>query len=64
MKRIIAGGTGFIGQALIRRWQKDNIPIAVIGRDKSKIQRIFSDSVTAISWEDFDEKSSSLFSEA
>jgi len=54
MHRIIAGGTGFIGQALVAHWLAQDKKIAVIGRDKNKIKKIFNNTVTAISWEDSD----------
>ncbi len=57
MKRIIAGGTGFIGQALVKRWVSKNIPLIVLGRSKSKIKKIFGDQVEAISWDEFEKHS-------
>lgn len=34
--RVIAGGTGFIGQALIKKWLKKKVTIIVLGRSKKK----------------------------
>lgn len=50
MKRIIAGGTGFIGQQLVKRWLRENHEIAIIGRSHAKINKIFKDQVQAITW--------------
>lgn len=57
MKRIIAGATGFIGQHLVQRWLKANIDLIVIGRSYKKIQQTFGNSVTAVDWTEFQERS-------
>lgn len=51
MKIIVAGGTGFIGQALIKKHLAANHSCVVIGRSEAKINKIFDAKVTAITWE-------------
>ena len=58
--RIIAGGTGFIGTALTHHWQKAGHKIIVIGRDKSKIQKRFDDSVSTVNWDEFEKSGADL----
>ena len=53
MKRIIAGGSGFIGSALVKHWESDPIELIVVGRDLAKLQRQFGNTVTAMDWETF-----------
>jgi len=55
MKRIIAGGTGFIGKALAKRWLTQGHEVVIIGRSLNKIQKIFGTQVTAVSWDQFKE---------
>lgn len=54
MKIIIAGGTGFIGQALVHCWTSQGREIVIIGRSTEKIKKIFSDKVTAMAWKNLD----------
>lgn len=56
MHRIIAGGTGLIGQRLTEHWLKQNYTISIIGRSKSHIEKVFGNSVTALSWENLTEE--------
>lgn len=51
---LIAGGSGFIGQALIKRWQATQRSITVLGRDPQKIDKLFDSNVKTISWQQFD----------
>lgn len=53
MKILIAGGTGFIGQSLIKRFLAQNKQITVLGRNYSKIKRCFGDQVDPLDWDDF-----------
>lgn len=53
MRIVIAGGTGFVGQALVKHFLAKGYEIVVIGRDKNKIQETFGERVTAFPWEDF-----------
>lgn len=60
MKCLIAGGSGFIGSALIEFWLSQQHEISVLGRDKQKIVTQFSDRVRAISWDEFEKNSHAL----
>lgn len=60
MKIIIAGGTGFIGQALTQRWLAQEHQITVLGRDKAKVKALFADKVTAIDWQEFETQQTPL----
>ena len=53
MERLIAGGTGLIGQQLVHHWLKQKHIITVVGRDVKKIQQCFGNKVSAMSWENF-----------
>lgn len=53
MKRLIAGGTGLIGQHLVSHWLSQNIEITVLGRNQDKIQQCFGNTVTPMTWETF-----------
>lgn len=50
MGRIVAGGTGFIGRALVNHWLIAGHNVAVISRDPSKVKRLFGERVTAWHW--------------
>lgn len=56
MKVIIAGGTGFIGKAMVRRYLAAGHTVTVVGRRCEKIQRIFGDSVKAVDWQTLDKQ--------
>lgn len=56
VKILIAGGTGFIGQALVNKWLNQGKQITVLGRDLKKIKNIYGQRVNAISWEHFEKK--------
>lgn len=62
MQRIIAGGTGFIGQALAHDWLAAGIDVTIIGRDESKIKACFGDTVRALTWDDFKKNPTSFLS--
>jgi len=52
MKRIIAGGTGFIGRHLTEKWLTAGHEIVIIGRKREKIQHTFGDRVKAVTWQE------------
>ncbi len=60
MAGIVAGGTGFIGQYLIKRWLQQNKQITVVGRDKTKINRIFLGNVDSMTWAELREHGSEV----
>lgn len=49
MKVLITGGTGFIGQALIRSRQPHGVVFTCISRKPDKVKKLFGDSVRAVS---------------
>jgi uncharacterized protein (TIGR01777 family) len=51
MKIMIAGGTGFIGQALVKHFLQQQADITVVGRNIAKIDRLFANSVRSLSWQ-------------
>lgn len=53
MNVLIAGGTGFIGQALTKHYLFQSHGVTILGRDVKKIQRQYGHEVEAISWEGF-----------
>lgn len=59
MKRIIAGGTGFIGRHLIAHWQNDH-EIIIIGRDKNKINQAYP-KLQGISWDELEANYKEVF---
>lgn len=52
MKIIIAGGTGFIGQATVPYFLNKGYQCVVVSRSKNKVKKIFDDSVKAVTWEE------------
>lgn len=55
MRIIIAGGSGFIGQALVSHFVEKGHELIIIGRDKNRIKSIFANQLETIDWEDFDQ---------
>ncbi len=51
MHILIAGGTGFIGQALTKHFIQQKHQVSILGRSEAKIQQCFGDQVNALSWE-------------
>lgn len=64
MIRIIVGGTGFIGQALIKRWLAQQDDIVVISRSIEKVQTIFNNKVQAIRWQEWTTAGTAIAREA
>lgn len=64
MKRIIAGGTGFIGQHLIKQWLAAQHQIIVIGRSREKISRLFNNKVEAVEWRELTSRAPELLADA
>ena len=50
VKRIIAGATGFVGEALTRDWLSRGIHVIALGRSKEKINALFGHAVEGVSW--------------
>lgn len=50
MKIIIAGGTGFVGQFLVKHYLEQQHELTVIGRSRAKIQKVFGNQVQAQDW--------------
>lgn len=48
---LIAGGTGFIGQALTHYLASNQHTVIVLSRDPRKVQQIFGSKIESISWE-------------
>ncbi|MBS0351514.1 MAG: TIGR01777 family oxidoreductase [Proteobacteria bacterium] len=51
MNILIAGGTGFIGQALVSHFLAGGHHVIVVSRDSQKVIQIFSDTVKFMAWE-------------
>jgi len=51
MRAIIAGGTGFIGRALVDELRGSDWEIVVLSRSPSKVAEIFGPDVTGMTWE-------------
>ena len=64
MKYIIAGGTGFIGQALVKQWLQKGYQITVISRSTDKIQTLFNNQVNALTWEQLLQQPTTFIQEA
>lgn len=52
MSRIITGGTGLIGQRLVKHWLKDGIKVIIIGRSKEYIASVFGTNVKSLTWQE------------
>lgn len=63
MHYLIAGGTGFIGQALTHRWLQAGHEVAILGRSRDKITQLYNAKVTAVEWSELASKGSSFLKE-
>ncbi len=61
MNIIIAGGTGFIGRNLVTKFLERGMNIAVVGRDKNKIKKIYESRVEALEWLDLSSQKLSYY---
>jgi uncharacterized protein len=55
-KIAVAGGTGFVGQALVKQLRADGYHVVVISRDERSVYRCFSDQVVALTWKADDDE--------
>jgi uncharacterized protein (TIGR01777 family) len=53
MKLLIAGGTGFIGQYLVKKWAEAN-EVTIITRREQAATALFGDAVRIITWDQLD----------
>lgn len=51
MRILIAGGSGFIGQALSQYFINNGHNLIIIGRDKKKLKTIFNEKATLLDWQ-------------
>jgi uncharacterized protein len=54
---LIAGGTGFIGQALVRDRLRSGDHVTVLGRSQKKITETFQSTVTPLTWDQLNHSS-------
>ena len=52
MRKIaVAGGTGFVGKALVKSLLQHNYQIVIISRNKATVRHFFAEHVTALTWD-------------
>lgn len=54
MRAIIAGGTGFVGQALVAELKQHNWEIVVLSRSPGKVAEVFDSGVIGMAWDSED----------
>lgn len=64
MHIIIAGATGFIGTAMVKRYLTQNHQLTVIGRDAQKIHQQFPQHVTPLTWQQLLQAGAKIFQTA
>jgi len=52
MRILIAGASGFIGQALVKYFHSQNHTLIVIGRNKAKLETLFANQIIALDWQE------------
>ena len=57
MKIIIAGGSGFIGQALSSHLLNSGHQVIILSRNPQRAQSLFNNKIQCLSWKDFDASS-------
>jgi uncharacterized protein (TIGR01777 family) len=65
MRIIIAGGTGFIGQALVEHFLNRDHQLVILGRNKQKITNLYQGRlhrISALTWDEFRQKPSQILS--
>jgi uncharacterized protein (TIGR01777 family) len=62
MKIIIAGGTGFIGQALTHHFLARGDELIIVGRSGQKIKNLFKNKVHAVTWDEFKKRKQEFIS--
>ncbi len=53
MKILIAGGTGYIGSALVEHWKTAPHTLTILSRNLAKVGKHFGQSVAALDWDHF-----------
>jgi uncharacterized protein (TIGR01777 family) len=51
MRILIAGGSGFIGQALVKHFQARGCAVMIIGRNKNKLKKLFGEQALIFDWQ-------------
>ena len=51
MRVLVTGGTGFVGQHLVRRLQERGDQVVVSTRNAAKVAKVFGDGVEALEWD-------------
>lgn len=63
MKILIAGGTGFIGQALTKHFMAKRIDVIILGRSHKKTQDIYGAGVKTLTWDELTQSSQEVLTE-
>ncbi len=60
MHILIAGGTGFIGRALVKHFTMQGHQISILGRSIKKTEAVFGDNVNSLAWDNFAPKAEDI----